>query len=226
MFDGPLTESIVKRAVASEKVTIELHQLRDYALDKHGTVDDTPYGGGAGMVLKVDVMDQAIQDVVAKGQAALGETIKPYTILMTPQGRVFNQTIAREFSTAPWIILICGHYEGYDERIRQLVNDEISIGDYVLTGGELPAMIITDAIVRLLPDVLGKEASHLHDSHENGLLEHPHYTRPDVYRRLAVPEALKSGNHALIEKWRKEESHKRTLTRRPDLLDPDSVDKI
>lgn len=214
MFTGPLTESIIKRAVANELLTIKLHQLRDFALDKHGTVDDSPYGGGAGMVLKVDVMERAIQNVILQGPADQ----KPYIALMTPQGRVFKQSVARELAVMPWLILICGHYEGFDERIRSLVDDEISIGDFVLTGGELPAMVITDAVARLISGVLGKEASHQEESHEDGLLEYPHYTRPEEYNGRKVPAELLSGNHALIAKWRQEQAVKRTQERRPDLL--------
>lgn len=214
MFTGPLTESIVKRAVEQGKVTINLHQLRDFATDRHGTVDDSPYGGGAGMVLRVDVIDRALQSVKEQG------TGEPYILLMTPQGQVFRQSIARQLAQKDWLILICGHYEGFDERVRNLVDAEISIGDYVLTGGELPAMVITDAVVRLLGGVLGKEASHQNDSHEHGLLEHPHYTRPEEYKGMKVPAELLSGNHALIDKWRTEQSLQRTRERRPDLLDP------
>lgn len=214
MFIGPLSESIIKRAITAEKVSITLHQLRDYALDKHGTVDDTPYGGGAGMVLKVDVMDHALTEVKARGPQGM----TPYIIAMTAQGRVFKQAIAHELSGKEWVILLCGHYEGFDERILSMVDDEISIGDFVLTGGELPAMVLTDAVVRLLPGVLGKEASHQDESHENGLLEYPHYTRPDTYKDMSVPDVLKSGNHAVIEKWRREQSVERTKQRRPELL--------
>lgn len=214
MFTGPLSESILKRAIAAGKVEIHLHQLRDYATDKHGTVDDTPYGGGAGMVLKVDVMDAALSAVKAAGPA----DTTPYVIAMTAQGRVFKQSIARELVEKNWTIILCGHYEGFDERILSFVDNEISLGDFVLTGGELPAAVVTDAIVRLLPGVLGKEASHQDESHENGLLEYPHYTRPDEYKGMGVPEVLKSGNHAAIEKWRREQSIERTKQRRPDLL--------
>ncbi len=214
MFIGPLSESIIKRAVAAGKVEITFHQLRDYALDKHGTVDDSPYGGGAGMVLKVDVMDAAIEAVKAQGPKEL----KPYIIAMSAQGRVLKQAVARELSEKEWIILLCGHYEGFDERILSLADEELSIGDFVLTGGELPAMVLTDAIVRLVPGVLGKEASHQDESHENGLLEYPHFTRPEEFKGMAVPEVLKSGNHAAIEAWRREQSIERTKKRRPDLL--------
>lgn len=215
MFDSPFAESIIKRAREKGIVEIELHYLRDYATSKHGTVDDTPYGGGAGMVLKVDVVDKAIAGVRGKG---LGDRVKPYSILTTPQGQVFKQAKARELSDKEWLIVICGHYEGYDERIRSLADEEISIGDYVLTGGELPAMVIVDAVTRLLPGVLGKEESHKDDSHESGLLEYPHYTRPEEYKGQTIPDILKSGNHLAIEVWRKEEALKRTKERRPDLL--------
>lgn len=214
MFTGPLSESIIKRAIANDKVVINLHQLRDYAPDRHGTVDDAPYGGGAGMVLKVDVIDRALQAVKASGEAG----IQPFVMLMTPQGQVFKQQKARELSNKEWLIFLCGHYEGFDERVRSLVDAELSLGDYVLTGGELAAMVMTDAIVRLLPGVLGKEASHQDESHEDGLLEYPHYTRPDEYKGQIVPEILKSGNHAAIEQWRREQSVLRTKERRPDLL--------
>ncbi len=215
MFTGPLSESILKRAQDAGRVSIHLHQHRDYAIDKHGTVDDTPYGGGAGMVLKVDVLDAAIQAVKVKGQEE--GNIDPYVLLMTPQGRVFKQIVAKEFSTKPWLIFVCGHYEGFDERVRSLVDDEISIGDYILTGGELPAAVITDAIVRLLPGVLGKEASHQDESHEHNLLEYPHYTRPEQYQGQTVPDILKSGNHAAINAWRQTQSVQRTKERRPEL---------
>lgn len=218
MFTGPLTESIIKRAQAAGSVSIHLHQLRNYALDKHGTVDDSPYGGGAGMVLKVDVIDAALQGITEQGKAELGAEITPHIILMSAQGRVFKQSIARELSAKPWLILLCGHYEGFDERVLSLVDDEISIGDYVLTGGELPAAVITDAVVRLLPGAIGKEASHLDESHEQGLLEYPHYTRPEEYKGMRVPEELLSGHHAKIADWRAKQARLRTQERRPDLL--------
>jgi tRNA (guanine37-N1)-methyltransferase len=212
MFTGPLTESIIKRAVNDNKLEIVLHQLRDFATDKHGTVDDSPYGGGAGMVLKVDVIDRAIESIVASGP-------KPYIVLMTPQGRVLKQAIARELAQYERLLLICGHYEGFDERIRDLVDAEISIGDYVLTGGELAAMVITDAVARLIPGVLGKDESSAEESHENGLLEYPHYTRPEEFNGQKVPSELLSGNHALIKQWRENQAQSRTAQRRPDLRD-------
>lgn len=217
MLEAPLNESILKRAQEKGLVSFHIHQLRDWAIDKHGTVDDKPYGGGAGMVLKVDVIDAALKAITAIGQEETGLD-NPYSILMTPQGELFKQSVARSLSQRPWLILICGHYEGFDERVRSLVDAELSIGDYVLTGGELPALVITDAVCRLLPDVLGKEASHQDESHEHNLLEYPHYTRPETYNGQSVPEILLSGNHAAIEQWRREQAKERTAERRPDLL--------
>jgi tRNA (guanine37-N1)-methyltransferase len=176
-------------------------------------VDDTPYGGGGGMVLKPEPIFHAIESLTME------ETVSPRVILMCPQGEPFTQAKARELSLEQHIILICGHYEGYDERIREhLITDEISIGDYVLTGGELPAMVLIDAMIRLLPGVLGNQSSSVKDSYSEGLLEHPHYTRPAVFREWAVPEILVSGHHEKIEQWRRKESLRRTWQRRPDLL--------
>lgn len=211
MFHGPLTESIVKRAQEKGVVKINLINFRDFAEDKHKTVDDTPYGGGAGMVLKVDVLDKAINSIV-------GENRKNYYIvLMTPQGTSFTQRKAEEFSKKDKLILICGHYEGFDERIRQyLIDEQISLGNFVLSGGEIPAMAITDAVVRLLPGALGRDESSAEESfsiqNENGeyLLEYPIYTKPAEYKSWKVPEVLTSGNHAEIKKWRLEEAKKRT----------------
>ena len=217
MFSGPLSESIIKRAQEKGTVSIHLHQLRDSALDKHSTVDDKPYGGGAGMVLKVDVIDAALKAVIAQGKSD-NITADPYIILLTPQGATYHQKTARSLSIKPWLIVLCGHYEGFDERIRTLVHEEISIGDYVLTGGELAAMVVVDSVVRLLPGSLGKEASHEDESHEQGLLEYPQYTRPEQYNGAKVPEVLLSGNHAEILKWRRNEAIKRTQFRRPDML--------
>ncbi len=217
MFTGPLTESIIKRAVESNTLQIKLHNLRDYALDKHGTVDDSPYGGGAGMVLKVDVMDRAIESIIKLGQTELKTSQQPHILMMTPQGEKYSQPMAKQLAQNEWLLILCGHYEGYDERIRSLVNQELSIGDFVLTGGELPAMVVIDSIARLIPGVLGKEASHQEESFENNLLEYPHYTRPDNYKDMTVPEVLLNGNHAAIAQWRKEQATKRTQERRPDL---------
>ncbi len=212
MFEGPLTESILKRAQEKGLIQVRFHDFRDYAMDKHRTVDDTPYGGGGGMVLRPEPLVMAVEDVRGADR---------YTpvILMTPQGRVFNQRIAQELSEYPRLILVCGRYEGFDERIRQTVaTDEISIGDYVLTGGELAAMILVDAISRYIPGVLGAMWGAEEDSHAMGLLEYPHYTRPPEFRGLVVPDVLLNGNHAAVDQWRRREAIRRTWQRRPDLL--------
>ena len=209
MFAGPFDESIIKRAIGRGLVSITIHNIRDYATDKHRIVDDYPYGGGTGMVLKPEPLFQAVESI--KGEEGLP------VILLTPQGRIFGQRIAQELAEQDVLILICGHYEGVDERVREhLAIDEISIGDYVLTGGELAAMVVVDAVVRLLPGALGSLGE---DSHLRGLLEYPQYTLPQVYRGWSVPDVLLSGNHAEIAKWRREQSLIRTLKRRPDLLE-------
>ena len=209
-FEQLMTHSMTHRAIKNGKVIIVTHNLRDYARDKYGTVDDRPYGGGVGMVLKVDVMDRALSEVKMLNQGKV--------ILLTPQGELYRQAKAKELSKETGLILICGHYEGFDERIRALVDYEISIGDYVLTGGEIAAQIIVDTVTRLLPGVLGHDESSIDESHSEGLLEYPQYTRPEDYKGMKVPEILLSGNHPEIEKWRREESKKRTLARRPDLI--------
>ncbi|MGG0477513.1 tRNA (guanosine(37)-N1)-methyltransferase TrmD [Priestia megaterium] len=213
MFDGVFGESILKKAQEKNAVELNVVNFREYSTNKHQNVDDYPYGGGAGMVLT----PQPIFDAVEK----LTETAKkPRIVLLCPQGERYTQAKAEELAAEEHLIFICGHYEGYDERIReQLVTDEISIGDYVLTGGELGAMVVIDSVVRLLPDVLGNNHSAVQDSHSTGLLEHPHYTRPADFRGLTVPEVLMSGNHKKIEQWRQKESLKRTLLRRPDMLE-------
>jgi len=209
MFDGPFSESILKRAQEQGLLSIGLYDIRAVTTDKHHVVDDYPYGGGAGMVMKAEPIFTAVEAVYQRGPI----------ILLTPQGRPFTQCIAREFAQEERLTLICGHYEGVDERVRQhLVTDEISLGDYVLTGGELAAMIIVDATSRLLPGVLGGEESTLEESHSNGLLEYPHYTRPAEFRGWGVPDILLSGHHANIARWRRKESLRRTLARRPDLF--------
>ena len=210
MYDGILNTSILGRA--KEKGIVDYHTInfRDFSGNKHNKVDDYPYGGGAGMVLKPEPVFNAMESL---------ELDDPRVILLCPQGRPFDQKMAEELSTENDIVFICGHYEGYDERIRSLVTDEVSIGDYVLTGGELASMTMTDAVVRLIPGVLNREESHQEDSFSTGLLEHPHYTRPREYRGMKVPEVLLNGNHKLIEEWRHEESLKRTRERRPDLLE-------
>lgn len=218
MFPAPLGESILKRAVARGLVTIHLHDIRDFTHDRHHTTDDYPYGGGAGMVLKPEPVFEATEAVMA--EIAKDTEVAPPVILLTPQGRLFNQQIAGELADKSHLILICGRYEGVDERVSEhLATDEISIGDYVLSGGELAAMVITDSVVRLLPGVLGSELSAGEESHTAGLLEYPQYTRPEVYRGWAVPEVLLSGNHKEINRWRHEQSLLRTLKRRPELLE-------
>lgn len=211
MFDGFLAESIIKRAIESGRVEIEVHDIRAFSLDKHKKVDDYGFGGGQGMVL----MPQPVFDAVEYYRK---ENTK--VILVTPQGQTWKQKNAYEFSKFEHLIFICGHYEGFDERIRTLADYEISIGDYVLTGGELPSMVITDSIVRLLDGVI-EEKSHIEDSFHNNLLDYPVYTKPVDFRGMKVPEVLLSGHHANIEKWRLEEQLKRTKLRRPDLLERD-----
>jgi tRNA (guanine37-N1)-methyltransferase len=209
-----LSASILGKAQEAGLVDIGLHNIRDYATDRHSMTDDEPYGGGGGMVMKPEPLFEAVESVLGN---ELGET---RVALLTPQGRVFTQAIARELAGLRRVALISGRYEGVDERVREhLADDEISIGDYVLTGGELPALVVTDAIVRLLPGALGDEAASARDSHTEGLLEGPHYTRPADYRGWEVPEILKSGDHAKIAAWRRQQSLHRTKERRPDLLD-------
>ncbi len=215
MFTGVLGQSILHKAAEKSAVEYNVVNFREYADNKHNTVDDYPYGGGAGMVLKPQPIFDAVADL--KEKAASPNT---RVILLCPQGSRYDQRKAEELAREEHLIFICGHYEGYDERIREnIVTDEISIGDYVLTGGELGAMVVIDSIVRLLPEVLGNEESHMKDSFSTGLLEHPHYTRPADFRGLKVPEVLLSGNHKLIEEWRNKEALRRTLLRRPDLLE-------
>ncbi len=213
MFEGVFNESILKRAQSQEAVTLNTINFRDFSENKHKKVDDYPYGGGAGMLLAPQPLFDAVEHVKAQSN----ET--PRVILMCPQGERFTQAKAEELAKEKHLVFVCGHYEGFDERIRQhLATDELSLGDYVLTGGELASMVMTDAIVRLLPDVLGKKASHEGDSFSMGLLEYPQYTRPVDYKGMVVPEVLTSGNHQKIEQWRHEQSLYRTYTRRPDLL--------
>lgn len=219
MFDGPFGESIIKRALDRGLVTIDIHNIRDYAVDKHHVTDDYPYGGGAGMVMKPEPIFAAVESVISDYQARTPNAPAPRIILMTPQGRVFNQPFAAELAREAHLVLLCGRYEGVDERVREhLVTDELSIGDYVLTGGEIPAMVVVDAVVRLMPGVVSEPESIVDESHAKGLLEYPQYTRPPVYRGWEVPEILLSGHHAAIARWRREQSLKRTMERRPDLL--------
>ncbi|MFF5993292.1 tRNA (guanosine(37)-N1)-methyltransferase TrmD [Lysinibacillus sp. KU-BSD001] len=212
MFEGVFGASILKKAQEKGAVELAVTDIREFSGNKHKQVDDYPYGGGAGMVLKPEPMFNAVETITE------GRT--PRVILMCPQGERFTQKKAEELAQEEDLVFLCGHYEGYDERIRQhLVTDEISIGDFVLTGGELPAMTVIDAVVRLLPGVLGQADSHIQDSFSTGLLEHPHYTRPADFRGMKVPDVLTSGNHAKIEEWRQEQSLKRTFERRPDLFE-------
>lgn len=214
MFEGVFGSSILKKAQEQKRVQLDVINFREYSTQKHKQVDDYPYGGGAGMVLKPEPLFAAIEDI----QSAKVQPSR--VILLCPQGERFDQKKAEELSKEQDLIFICGHYEGYDERIREhLVTDELSLGDFVLTGGELAAMTVIDSVVRLLPDVLGNAVSHQEDSFSTGLLEHPHYTRPAEFKGLKVPDVLLSGNHAKIERWRREESLRRTYSRRPDLLE-------
>jgi tRNA (guanine37-N1)-methyltransferase len=207
-----LKASILQRAQEKQLVDFHIHNIRDWTTDKHHTTDDEPYGGGGGMVMKAEPIFTAVE-------AVLGTPPACPVVLLTPQGQLFTQEIAKDFAQKPRLALLAGRYEGLDERVRQhLVTDEISIGDYVLTGGELPALVMIDAITRLLPGALGDAAATQKDSHASGLLEHPHYTRPADFRGWQVPEVLRSGNHALIDRWRRLESLRRTWERRPDLI--------
>ena len=213
VFDSYLNTSILKRAQESGALEVHAHNIRDWTTDKHHTTDDTPYGGGGGMVMKPEPIFAAVE-------AVLGSPPDCLVILLSPQGRTFTQKIAFELSHHDRLALICGRYESVDERIRQhLVTDSISIGDYVLTGGELPALVVIDAVTRLLPGVLGDPEAPLEDSHATGLLEYPHYTRPPEFRGWRIPDVLLSGNHAEITRWRRQESLRRTLDLRPDLLE-------
>jgi len=212
MFEGPLKESIMQRAIEKGLVEIMVHNFREYSLDKHQKVDDYPYGGGAGMVLRPEPIAAALK--VLRSEAGPGKTI-----LLSPQGRLFSQAVAKDLAREEHLILLCGHYKGVDERIKlRYVQEEISIGDYVLTGGELPALVVIDAIVRLIPGVLGDFESAEGDSFFEGLLDHPHYTRPEEFENMKVPEVLLSGHHEQIRLWRRREALRRTLDRRPDLL--------
>jgi tRNA (guanine37-N1)-methyltransferase len=219
MFRGPLNESILKRAQESGRLSVALHNIRDYAADKHHITDDAPYGGGGGMVMKPEPIFRAVESIL--GIAAASDCAPDIPIvLLTPQGRRFTQEVARQLARHQRMVLICGRYEGVDERVRaHLANDELSIGDYVLTGGEIPAMVVVDAVTRLLPGVLGDPGATLEDSHAEGLLEYPHYTRPADFRGWQVPEMLLSGHHARIAQWRREQALRRTWERRPDLLE-------
>jgi tRNA (guanine37-N1)-methyltransferase len=224
MFQGVFEASIILRAQETGHVSLALHNIRDYAIDKHHVTDDTPYGGGGGMIMKPEPIFNAVEAIL--GRALPDEGYRPgagdpLLILLTPQGRAFSHQVARDLAdNYRRLLLICGRYEGVDERVRRLlVSDEISIGDYVLSGGEIAAMVVVDAVTRLIPGVLGDPEATSHDSHASGLLEHPHYTRPAVYRGHGIPATLTSGHHLEIERWRRREALRRTLLRRPELLE-------
>ncbi|WP_018757781.1 tRNA (guanosine(37)-N1)-methyltransferase TrmD [Paenibacillus terrigena] len=220
MFEGVFNSSILGKAQEKGIVKLRAHNFREHANNKHNTVDDYPYGGGGGMVLKAEPIFSAVESLIEE------DAPKPRVILMCPQGERYTQAKAEELAKEEHLIFICGHYEGYDERIREyLVTDELSVGDYVLTGGELPAMTIIDSVARLLPGVLGNETSAVTDSFSTGLLEYPHYTRPADFRGMKVPDILLSGHHANVEAWRKQQSLRRTLERRPDLLEHVELNK-
>jgi tRNA (guanine37-N1)-methyltransferase len=210
MFAGPLDESIIMRARKAGLLDLAIHDLRDWTHDRHRKVDDRPFGGGPGMLLKPEPLFEAVENLQRE---------ETHVVLFSPDGRKFDQGVARELSEQKHLLLITGHYEGVDERVREtLVDEELSIGDYVLTNGALPAMVMIDAVTRLLPGVLGDDESSQDESFSHGLLEYPHYTRPAEFRGMKVPEILLSGNHAEIEKWRREQAQQRTEKRRPDLL--------
>jgi tRNA (guanine37-N1)-methyltransferase len=216
MFAGPLDESIIKRAREAGILELEIHNLRDYTHDRHKTVDDRPFGGGPGMLLKPEPVFEAVEALAHE---------QTHVVLLSPGGRRFDQQIARELSGREHVLLICGSYEGFDERIREhLADEELSIGDYVLTNGALPAMVIIDTVTRLLPGVLGDEESAREESFSDGLIEYPQYTRPAEFRGWKVPEVLLSGHHAEIVKWRRAQAHGRTRQRRPDLLEKTGVE--
>jgi tRNA (guanine37-N1)-methyltransferase len=224
VFPPYLESSILQRARQRGLIDVRVHNIRDWATDKHHVTDDEPYGGGGGMVMKVEPVFAAVESVLGRS-ASQNEGDCPI-VLLTPQGRVFNQSVAMELIQHPRLALICGRYEGVDERIRvHLVTDQISIGDFVLTGGELPALILIDALTRLLPGVLGDPDGAFDDSHASGLLEYPHYTRPPEFRGWVVPDILISGNHARIAGWRREQSLRRTFKQRPDLLERADLDE-
>jgi tRNA (guanine37-N1)-methyltransferase len=215
MFAGPLDESIIMRARKKGLLDLKVHDLREWTHDRHRTVDDRPFGGGPGMLMKPEPLFEAVESLRGQGTKV---------ILLSPAGRKFEQRITRELAEQKHLLLVTGHYEGFDERARQaLADDELSIGDYVLTNGALPAMVVIDAVTRLLPGVLGDDESSRDESFSHGLLEYPQYTRPAEFRGMRVPDVLISGNHADIEKWRREQAKLRTKQQRPDLLDPDNA---
>jgi len=245
IFESPLKESMLKRAIESGLLEVQLHNIRDYAEGRHQVTDDYPYGGGGGMVMKPEPVFAAVESVLGSevghwkmedGDPSAGErlasNLQPLTsnipiVLLTPQGRLFSQQVAFELAQHDRVALICGRYEGFDERIREhLATDEISIGDYVLTGGELAALVLVDAVIRLRPGVLGDPTGAIDDSHAGGLLEYPHYTRPPEFRGWEVPEVLLSGDHARVDRWRREQALRRTWLRRPELLEQTELTEL
>jgi tRNA (guanine37-N1)-methyltransferase len=211
IFESPLRESLLGKAIESGLLEVRLHDIRDFATDKHRQVDDESYGGGPGMVMKPEPVFAAVESLGAGPKRV---------ILLSPAGRRLDRALVRELSCEPWLVLICGRYEGVDERVTEgLPAEEVSIGDYVLAGGEVPALVLLEAVTRLVPGVIGKEESHERDSFENGMLDHPHYTRPQEFRGMRVPDVLLSGNHAEIERWRREAALEKTRRNRPDLLE-------
>lgn len=218
MFKGPFSDSMIKKARDKNILEINLIDIRDYTTDKHNTADDYPYGGGAGMVLKVEPIYHALEDITG------GFKEESTNILLTPRGQKLEQKMVKDLSEKDRLILICGHYEGIDERIRDnFIDLEVSIGDFVLTGGEIPAMVLVDAVSRMIPGVLGDDESKKNDSFFNGILDHPHYTRPRDFKGMKVPEVLISGNHQLIERWREKAALKRTYLMRPDLINESNL---
>jgi tRNA (guanine37-N1)-methyltransferase len=220
MFKGPLTESLIGKATKKEILKINMIDIRSFSKDKHKKVDDKPFGGGCGMVIKPEPLYDAINSagVRKRNNAYKNPYAKPYVIYMSPQGRILNDGIVKNLAKFKHLVIVCGHYEGVDERIMNYIDEEISIGDYILTGGEIPAIVLVDSVARMLPGVIKEKNSVKSDSFYNGLLDYPHYTRPAIFKDYKIPEVLLSGDHKKINKWRAEEAYKRTKKRRPDLL--------
>jgi tRNA (guanine37-N1)-methyltransferase len=219
MFEGPMTQSLLGRARKNGLLDIRVHNLRDYSADtRHHKVDDRPYGGGAGMVIQAEPIFKALQKIRSMKSKVLLKKHKPHVIYLSPQGNVLTQKRAQKLAQMPWVVMLCGHYEGLDERIMRSIDEEISIGDYVLTGGELPAMVVADAMMRWVPGVVKEADSIANDSFQNGLLDYPHYTRPALWRGQRVPAVLLSGHHEQIQTWRAKQSQQVTAKKRPDLL--------
>ena len=219
MFEGPLSESLLGKARERGVVQLFIHNLRDFSQDlKHHKVDDRPFGGGAGMVIQAEPVYQALGHIEKAGRSRFSKHAKPYVVFLSPQGRPLRQKVAQELSEKPWLVFLCGHYEGLDERAMRYIDEEVSIGDYVLTGGELPAMVLADVVIRLVPGVVKELTSIEQDSFQNGLLDHPHYTRPAAWRGQKVPEVLLTGHHEKIQDWRKQQATAATKKKRPDLM--------